>query len=50
MKPDLKDDLTERLVDFYKLIIDFQVQSIIRFYRARTNLFFRGTINYDGWD
>ncbi|KAK3984174.1 putative vegetative incompatibility protein [Cladorrhinum sp. PSN332] len=49
-KPDLKDDLTERLVDLYKLIIDFQVQSIIRFYRTRTKNFFRGTVNYDGWD
>ncbi|KAK3374120.1 WD40-repeat-containing domain protein [Lasiosphaeria ovina] len=49
-KSDLKDDLTERLVDFYKLIIDFQVQSIIRFYRTRTKNFFRGTVNYDGWD
>ncbi|RYP43315.1 hypothetical protein DL768_009981 [Monosporascus sp. mg162] len=49
-KPDLKDDLTERLVDLYKLIIDFQAQSVIRFYRTRTKNFFRGTINYDGWD
>ena len=50
MEPDLKADLTERLVDLYKLIIDFQVQSVIRFYRSRTKNFFRGTINYDGWD
>ncbi|KAK4660754.1 hypothetical protein QC762_0022210 [Podospora pseudocomata] len=49
-KPDLKDDLTERLVDLYKLIIDFQVQSVIRFYRTQTKNFFRGAINYDGWD
>ncbi|KAK4210639.1 NACHT domain-containing protein [Rhypophila decipiens] len=50
MKPDLKDDLTERLVDLYKLIIDFQVQNIIRFYRTRTKNFFRGAIKYDDWD
>ncbi|KAK0719400.1 NACHT domain-containing protein, partial [Lasiosphaeris hirsuta] len=49
-KPDLKDDLTERLVDFYKLIIDFQVQSVVRFYRTQIKNFFRGTINYEGWD
>jgi hypothetical protein len=50
MEPDLKADLTERLVDLYKLIIDFQVQSVIRFYRSRTRNFFRGAINYDSWD
>jgi hypothetical protein len=50
MKLDLKADLTERLVALYKLIIDFQVQSVLRFYRNRTKNFFRGTINYDGWD
>jgi hypothetical protein len=50
MKSDLRADLTERLVDLYKLIIDFQVQTVLRFYRSRTKNFFRGTINYDGWD
>lgn len=50
MEPDLKADLTERLVDLFKLIIKFQAQSVIRFYRSRTKNFFRGAINYDGWD
>jgi hypothetical protein len=50
MNPDLKSELTDRLVDIYKHIISFQVRSIIRFYRSRTKNFFRGTINYDGWD
>ncbi|SLM36124.1 WD40/YVTN repeat-like-containing domain [Lasallia pustulata] len=50
MDPDLKADLTERLVDLFKLIIEFQAQSVIRFYRSRTKNFFRGAINYDGWD
>jgi hypothetical protein len=50
MKPDLKTDLAERLMGLYKLIIDFQVQSVIRFYRSGTKNFFRGTINYDSWD
>jgi hypothetical protein len=34
IEPNLKADLTERLVDLYKLIIDFQVQSIIQFYHS----------------
>jgi hypothetical protein len=50
MKPNLRADLTERLVGLYKLIIDFQMQSVLRFYRSRTKNFFRGTINYDSWD
>ena len=50
MKSDLKADLTDRLVSLYKLIIDFRVQSVLRFYRSRTKNPFRGTINYDGWD
>jgi ElaB/YqjD/DUF883 family membrane-anchored ribosome-binding protein len=50
MEFDLKADLTERLVDLYKLVIDFQVRSVIRFYRSRTKNFLRGTVNYDGWD
>ncbi len=45
MRPDLKADLTSRLVDLYKLIISFQVRSVIRFYRSRTKNFFRGAIN-----
>ncbi|KAK4234131.1 WD40-repeat-containing domain protein [Achaetomium macrosporum] len=50
MKADLKADLSDRLVGLYKLIIDFQVQSVIRFYRSRTKNFFRGIIAYDGWE
>ncbi|KAL2015402.1 hypothetical protein VTK56DRAFT_5526 [Thermocarpiscus australiensis] len=50
MKTDLKADLADRLVGLYKLIIDFQVQSVIRFYRSRTKNFFRGAINYDSWE
>jgi hypothetical protein len=50
MKSDLRADLTYRFVDLYKLVIDFQVQTVLRFYRSRTKNFFRRTINYDGWD
>lgn len=49
MKPDLRADLEDRLVELYKLIIDFQVQSILRFYRSRTKNFLRGMITYDNW-
>jgi hypothetical protein len=48
IKSDLRADLTYRLVNLYKLIIDFQVQTVLRFYRSRTKNFFRRTINYDG--
>ena len=50
LKADLKADLGDRLVGLYKLIIDFQVQSVIRFYRSRTKNFLRGTICYDDWE
>lgn len=46
MKSDLKADLAEHLVDLYKLVIDFQVQTVLRFYRSRTKNFFRETIQY----
>lgn len=45
-----KDELSTLLVNLYRLIIDFQVRSILRFYRSRTKNFFRGTIKYDDWD
>jgi hypothetical protein len=47
MKSELRADLTERLVGLYKLVIDFQVQTVLRFYRSRTKNFFRGAISYD---
>ncbi|KAI9651521.1 MAG: hypothetical protein M1829_002699 [Trizodia sp. TS-e1964] len=50
MEPNLKADLTQRLVNLYSLVIDFQVRSVIRFYRSRTKNFIRGSINYDCWD
>ncbi|KAF8854784.1 hypothetical protein BDZ45DRAFT_728534 [Acephala macrosclerotiorum] len=50
MKSDLRADLKACLVAFYKLVIDFQVHTVLRFYRSRTKNFFRGTIKYDGWD
>ncbi|KAF7183375.1 hypothetical protein CNMCM7691_003574 [Aspergillus felis] len=49
LEPDLKADLMKHVVHLYKLIIDFQVQSVIRFYRNRTKNYFRSVINYDNW-
>lgn len=45
-----RNELVDRLVDLYTLIIDFQVRSILRFYRSRTKNALRGSIKYDGWD
>lgn len=39
--------LTDGVTDLYKLIIEFQVESVIRFYRSRTKNYFRDTVNYD---
>lgn len=44
-----KSELVDRLVDLYKFIIDFQVRSILRFYRSRTKNALRGSIKYDAW-
>jgi hypothetical protein len=50
IKDNLKANLTDRLVEIYKLIISFQVQTVLRFYRSRTKNFFRGTVKYDSWE
>ncbi|PKX91400.1 WD40 repeat-like protein [Aspergillus novofumigatus IBT 16806] len=49
LEPGLKADLMKRVLDLYKLIINFQVQSVIRFYRNQTKNYFRSVINYDNW-
>ena len=50
MKPGLRADLTSRVIDLYKLIIEFQVRSVMRFYRNSTKNYFRSVIDYDGWN
>jgi hypothetical protein len=47
---DLKENLEERVVDLYKLIIDFQVQTVLRFYQSRTKNYFKDLVKYDGWE
>jgi hypothetical protein len=48
MRSELKADLTERLVDSYKLIIDFQLQTIQL--QSDQELPQRKTVNYDSWE
>ncbi|OPB42085.1 hypothetical protein A0O28_0032020 [Trichoderma guizhouense] len=51
LNPELKKDLSNGIVNLYKLIIIFQMQNIIRFYGSRThNVFLIEGINYNGWD
>ncbi|KAJ5631709.1 uncharacterized protein N7484_011809 [Penicillium longicatenatum] len=50
MKPGLRADLTTRVLDLYKLIIEFQIRSVVRFYRNSTKNYFRSVIDYDGWN
>ncbi|KAJ5389886.1 NACHT-domain-containing protein [Penicillium cataractarum] len=49
MAAGLKSSLTDGVTGLYKLIIEFQVESVIRFYRSRTKNYFRDTVNYDDW-
>lgn len=46
---EIKSSLNDSTVDLYTLIIEFQVESVLRFYRSRTKDFLRGAINYDVW-
>lgn len=50
MKLNLKIDLTECLVNLFKLIIEFQMQSIIWFYCSWIKNFFKEVINYNSWN
>ncbi|KAH8880232.1 hypothetical protein GQ53DRAFT_546788, partial [Thozetella sp. PMI_491] len=50
MAKGLKSNLTDRLVALYKLIIEFQVATILLFYRSRTKNYVRGIIKYDEWE
>ncbi|KKK19423.1 hypothetical protein AOCH_005368 [Aspergillus ochraceoroseus] len=50
LKPSLRNDLSERVIGLYKAIINFQLRSVLRFYRSRTKSYFRDVINYDSWD
>ncbi|KAL2151154.1 hypothetical protein VTH82DRAFT_6252 [Thermothelomyces myriococcoides] len=49
MNDDVKDNLAGRLVNLYKHVIDFQIRTVLRFYRSRTKQILRDVANYDGW-
>ncbi|KAL8296144.1 hypothetical protein RB600_001571 [Gaeumannomyces tritici] len=39
-----------RLVELYQAIIDFQAQSVLRFFRRRFANFLRGAVKWDSWE
>ncbi|KAH8892501.1 hypothetical protein GQ53DRAFT_593972, partial [Thozetella sp. PMI_491] len=45
----VRADLEGRFVGLYKLIIDFQVQSVLRCYRGRAKNYVRGAAKWDDW-
>lgn len=50
LKPDIKENLRNQIVNLYKLIIFFQIRNVIRFYCSRTNNALIEGINYNDWD
>ncbi|KAJ5976249.1 NACHT-domain-containing protein [Penicillium waksmanii] len=46
----LDEDLFRRVAGFYKMVTEFQIQSILWFYRHGVKNYFRAVINYDEWD
>ena len=49
MTPGLKNELANDMRDLYKLVIDFQVQSVLRFYRGSTENYLKDFSSYDDW-
>ncbi|KAL8382976.1 hypothetical protein RB595_006647 [Gaeumannomyces hyphopodioides] len=45
-----RDHLRSRLVELYQAIIDFQAQSVLRFFRRRFANFLRDAVKYDPWE
>jgi hypothetical protein len=50
MKNDVRLELNDRVIELYKLIIKFQIQTILRFYRSRTKKIFRAIPKWDNWE
>ncbi|KAL8402637.1 hypothetical protein RB596_009123 [Gaeumannomyces avenae] len=44
-----KRESRSRLIELYQAIIDFQAQSVLRFFRRRFSNFLRDTIKWDPW-
>lgn len=47
---EMKGDFTERVKDLYRRVIEFQLESVIRFYRSRTRNYFAAVFAYDQWE
>ncbi|KAL8409624.1 hypothetical protein RB594_007901 [Gaeumannomyces avenae] len=45
-----RDHLRSRLLGLYQAIIDFQAQSVLRFFRRRFANFLREVVKYDPWE
>ncbi|KAJ6009715.1 hypothetical protein N7522_004731 [Penicillium canescens] len=50
MMVSLKDELIKSLIDLYKLVVDFQVQSVLRFYSSSGKRYVKDVTKYDSWD
>ncbi|KAJ8132161.1 hypothetical protein O1611_g1463 [Lasiodiplodia mahajangana] len=46
----LKRQYEDRLVNLYSAIIDFQAQSVLRFFRGRFKNLVRDTVKWDSWE
>ncbi|PIG80494.1 hypothetical protein AARAC_001670 [Aspergillus arachidicola] len=47
--PDVETQLKEQVKGLYKLVIDYQVQSVMRFDRNPVKNYFRSVTDYDAW-
>ncbi|CAG8428408.1 unnamed protein product [Penicillium salamii] len=45
----VKSELNEQVKSLYKLVIEFQVQSVMRFDRSPTKNYIRSVIDYESW-
>ena len=50
MSPGLKVEMTNGVIELYRLIIEYQTRSVLRFYRSSTKNYFRSVVSYDGWE
>ncbi|KAI3335237.1 hypothetical protein F4824DRAFT_465195 [Ustulina deusta] len=46
----VKREYEDRLVELYQAIIDFQAQSVMRFFRRRFSNWVRDTVKWDSWE
>ncbi|GMG27528.1 unnamed protein product [Aspergillus oryzae] len=47
--PDVETQLKEQVKGLYKLVIDYQIQSVMRFDRNPAKNYFRSVTDYDAW-